>query len=471
MRRSISAVLFVCAGVLGCGGDDTATSGSGGAGGTTGGATEDHAGAGGTTGGSAGSGGSGGGAKVDAGDASMSGDVSVEGSPTADVTVSGDAPLDRTGDALAEADGPLGPMSCPSLPAAGAPVATDAATEASVDGDLLDAGEGGATIAAPATLVDTGLYCDISTFTVAPGLQLFRPRFELWSDGGEKMRWIQLPAGAKIDTTDPDHWSFPVGTKVWKEFKYLGKRVETRLIHRYGPGANDFLFAAYRWNTAGTAATLVDATGAQDVAPMTQGAEPLMHDIPTIAQCNTCHGFLPEHLLGFSAIQLSHSLGGTNIASLVRDNALTVPPEAGGYTVPGDDVDQAALGYLHANCGNCHTDVRGPTFPRFRARLLVGDTTVASTDIYKTAVNVPHTWVGAGGSGVGRYRIQGGNAQLSELFYRTGVRGTLAQMPPLATKIAHTEGRAALEAWINRLPPPSMPEVDDGGDAGEAGGD
>jgi len=446
-----------------------------------GGGMEDHAatgGTGGTSGGSAGSGGSGGGANADAGDASFGADVSIDVSPASDAPTVGDVSFEGASDAGADGDGRSVSSSCPSLPEAGAPVATDAATQALVDGDLLDAGEGGATIAAPSTLVETGLYCDIATYTVAPGLRPFRPRFELWSDGGEKSRWIQLPAGSKIDTTDPNHWSFPVGTKVWKEFKYLGKRVETRLIHRYGPGPTDFLLAAYQWNANETAATLVDPTGVPNAAPTTGGAEPLTHDIPATAQCNTCHGYLPERLLGFGAIQLSHSLGGTNIASLVQDNVLTVPPEAGGYTVPGDDVDQAALGYLHANCGNCHTDVRGPTFPRFKTRLLVGNTTVASTDVFKTAVNIPHTWVGAGGSGVGLYRIQGGNATLSELYYRISVRGSLAQMPPIATKVAHTEGRAALEAWITRLPPPSVPEAGDAGEAGtteagntEAGGD
>ena len=42
----------------------------------------------------------------------------------------------------------------------------------------------------------------------------FLPRWQLWSDEAVKRRWIWLPPGSTIDTTNMDHWKFPVGTKV-----------------------------------------------------------------------------------------------------------------------------------------------------------------------------------------------------------------------------------------------------------------
>ena len=100
----------------------------------------------------------------------------------------------------------------------------------------------------PETLSATGLYSDIGTLTLAADVREYEPTYALWSDGAEKRRWIRLPPGTKIDTSDMDHWSFPVGTKIWKEFQFAGKRVETRLIYRFGPGDDDFIYAAYVWD-------------------------------------------------------------------------------------------------------------------------------------------------------------------------------------------------------------------------------
>jgi len=278
-----------------------------------------------------------------------------------------------------------------------------------------------------------------------------------------------LPPGTKIDTTNPDHWSFPVGTRFWKEFRYNNKKVETRLITRYGTGANDFLFVAYQWSADGKSATIVLPGGATDVAPIGPGAEGPMHDIPSQADCNTCHGKLVEKILGFSAIQLSHSLPGETMTTLIRDNLVTSAPEAGGYTVPGNAAEKAALGYLHGNCGNCHNDT-GPTAGFYRLRLLVGQTTLDSTDAYKTAVNVPHTWFGAASvppdAGLGAYRIHGGSADDSEILFRMGTRGNPGrQMPPVDSKISDTAGITMLKAWINTLPAPPEAGVDAGTDS------
>jgi hypothetical protein len=48
---------------------------------------------------------------------------------------------------------------------------------------------------APAALSQTGLYADIASDTMAPGVVPFTPQFELWSDGAVKRRWMQLPPG------------------------------------------------------------------------------------------------------------------------------------------------------------------------------------------------------------------------------------------------------------------------------------
>src|SRR4051812_19214908 len=89
---------------------------------------------------------------------------------------------------------------------------------------------------APAHLRDTGLYADAAMTSVAPGILPFSPQYPLWTDGAAKRRWIRLPPGATIDASRADAWEFPVGTKLWKEFSFGGRRAETRMIERLADG-------------------------------------------------------------------------------------------------------------------------------------------------------------------------------------------------------------------------------------------
>src|SRR5690242_19885860 len=66
----------------------------------------------------------------------------------------------------------------------------------------------------PERLSLTGLYERGASGALSPGVRRYRPRFELWSDGASKQRWILLPPGAQIDTSDQDSWQLPVGTKI-----------------------------------------------------------------------------------------------------------------------------------------------------------------------------------------------------------------------------------------------------------------
>jgi hypothetical protein len=244
----------------------------------------------------------------------------------------------------------------------------------------------------PQSLEETGLYCDMGQRLTAPGVIPFRPRFHLWSDGSVKTRWIYLPPGAKIDTADQDHWDFPVGTKAWKQFVFAGRPVETRLIVRYGEADSDYYFATYRWNEEGTAAQLVPDEGVREAAPISDEVGAPRHDIPSQADCLQCHAKLREKYLGFSALQLSHEMGGETIATLVAGGRLTQPPRnPEGYAIPGDAIDHAALGFLHANCGHCHNDTGVIRPTPLRLRLLVGETRVEDTGIYVTGTSPPST--------------------------------------------------------------------------------
>ncbi|WP_437581895.1 PQQ-dependent sugar dehydrogenase [Sorangium sp. So ce887] len=250
---------------------------------------------------------------------------------------------------------------------------------------------------------------------------------------------MYLPRCSTVDTSDMDHWSLPVGARFWKEFRAEGVAVETRLIHRFGPGIDDWLFAAYAWDPSGNDAFLVE-DGVED-------ARGTAHDIPRTADCWECHGKLPERVLGFSALQLSHHGPGETITSLSNAGRLTVPMP-GGVRPPGDATAAAALGYLHVNCGNCHNSAGVATL---RTRLLAANTTVESTDIYTTGVGVtPSFWE----PGV-VHRIAAGDPESSAVVRRMAHRGSRAQMPTIGSEAIDTAGLATVRAWIEGLRPPA----------------
>jgi len=302
--------------------------------------------------------------------------------------------------------------------------------------------------ALPTALSETGLYTDIATKEIHPAMAPFRPQYELWSDGADKTRWAYIPECSTIDTTDMNDWRFPVGTRFFKEFQVDGKRIETRMIERIGPGPRDFAYASYLWNDTETQATRVSPEGLTN-------AKGTQHDIPSKSACLRCHGSYalgggrPSRALGFSALQLSHDDEGMNLGKLIDNERLSAPP-TGHFSIPGDATTQAALGYLHANCGNCHNDTTDG-LPQADLWLWV--------DVQTDQPEETQTWLSAVDQDTQIFRdqhvgarIAPGNPEMSAITYRMKARGNNAQMPPLATEHVDEEGLAAVTAWIEGLP-------------------
>jgi hypothetical protein len=318
-----------------------------------------------------------------------------------------------------------------------------AAGDASEAGDGESEAEADALAPQPPNLLSaTGLYENLSLGErLAAGVMEYRPRFELWSDGAEKRRFVSLPAGSRIDTSDMDYWVYPVGTRLWKEFRRDGVRVETRLLEKTGPGSWSMI--AYAWNAQGSDAAAVPA-GASDV--LGTG-----HDIPSRVMCGECHNHLPDRVLGFSAVQLSHGLGGVALGDLAAAARLTVVPPAS-LEVPGGPNAHAALGYLHANCGNCHNP-RSGVFPTVAMELWLSVAslqTVEATPSYRTTVGVPLQGVRPTPDTPG-LRIAPRDPAGSAVHHRMSARDPLAQMPPLATELPDAVALSLVAAWISEL--------------------
>lgn len=311
----------------------------------------------------------------------------------------------------------------------------------------------------PARLADTGLHVAGSVTETGPGVETFSPQYPLWSDGAIKRRWIRLPPGSAIDGAEPAAWIFPNGTKFWKEFSKDGRRVETRMIERTADGA--WRFVAYIWNEDGTDAVLANPLRPTRLTLPDGGR----YTVPSEADCRACHEGGAVPILGFSTLQLSPDRdplapraesprpGDLDLATLVASGRLLNLPNGLVERPPrvpaASPVTRAALGYLHANCGNCHVD------PRLSGAAVPVELQLALDPMdADAAANTVRRLVG----GESRYRARGaadarlvvpGDAAAGTLLARMRSRDPRIQMPPLGSAIPDQEAIALLERWIN----------------------
>jgi mono/diheme cytochrome c family protein len=309
--------------------------------------------------------------------------------------------------------------------------------------------------APPATLRATGLYADGSTTTIAAGIRPFAPQYPLWTDGAHKQRWIALPAGGTIDATRADAWQFPIGTRLWKEFSFAGRKAETRYLERTAAG---WLFATYAWNDAGTEAVLAPEDGADSV----EVAAGVRHTIPARADCKVCHGSASP-VLGFSALQLSSdrdpgaphaeaapagALGLGELIATGRLRDLDASIGASPRITARTPTERAALGYLHGNCGSCHRP--GGAADSVGMYLLQSLEPGAGATTQPTTIDVASHFRPRGLAEP--RRIVAGDPAHSVLVHRLATRNPVPQMPPFGTHLVDDEAVALVSRWIAELP-------------------
>lgn len=286
-----------------------------------------------------------------------------------------------------------------------------------------------ATDSLPERLSGTGLYSDIGARVLADDIVEFTPRFPLWTDGASKRRFLLLPEGGQVDTTDPDDWDFPVGTRFFKEFERDGVVVETRMNVRLD---TEWAAATYLWTDAGD--------DAERLLLGVNNASGTPHDVPGAAECQACHGGRRNFTLGFSETQLDL---GTRI-DLYEQGWFTTPAES---ELDLATVEAEGLGVLHANCSHCHNKGRSHQ--------------AQATDCYDPgAYNDFDLTLPAGldratdAPAVSTARDLLGSGRDSKVLDRMSRRDKDAErpsMPPLGTEVVDEAGVAAVRAFIEAL--------------------
>lgn len=343
------------------------------------------------------------------------------------------------------------------------------------------AGSGGTIAVNDGCVGPPGLYAstDKTCTILADGVREYSVLYPLWTDGAIKHRYVYLPPGSKIDGTDPDHWVFPVGTRLYKEFDSPDSkiRVEIRYMEKVKAStANDgWVYDTYVWS-------------ADSLSPQVQingviNAQNTGLDVPPKYMCLDCHNraTIPRDFVnGFQAIQLNHSNGGVTLQSLMQDGTLTnasatLLTEA---IVPGRNATETkAFGWYMGNCGHCHTSkidyqTKLPTWgddsPHSMAlQILVGFPLTQQPAWTTTICQYPHTPTRS----LATARINPGKPYSSAIWNRDRIRGLevpsgsvdpmdlapqdgpgpSAQMPPIGTNIVDSEAIELTKQWITNL--------------------
>ncbi len=151
---------------------------------------------------------------------------------------------------------------------------------------------------------------------------------------------------------------------------------------------------------------------------------------------------------------MNHAEAGVSLETLTTEGRLSNPIDLDAARIPGDEVTSEALGYLHANCGNCHGDAVAPPPSGLLMWVRVGVEDPEATDTYTTSVGVPSVRSFPDAA----LRVAPADADHSVVMVRMGARDALGdepglQMPAIASDEVDPVGLATVRAWIESLPP------------------
>lgn len=323
----------------------------------------------------------------------------------------------------------------------------------------------GALAPMPAQLSATHCFTSVAEGTPAADLIPFGVNSPLWSDGAAKARYLVLPPFEVVTRLPDGTLDFPVGTVLVKEFGMLlddrrpssFRRLETRFVVR---GASDWGFFTYRYDEDGEEAQLL-TTGADEELRVRRDASmtTFPYHYPSRAECVTCHSAATERALGFRIDQLNGLFNYTGVIEnqLVALNSvgvfagLDVPageeldpaayPAMVDPTNEGEEAEDRARAYLHANCSHCHRPL-GQSSPALTLDMRI-ERSLEDTHLCDEAQFF---------APAGTRRIAPGDPDRSFVVQRMESTDPLRRMPPLGRTLPdYLGGVRAVRFWAATL--------------------
>jgi len=334
----------------------------------------------------------------------------------------------------------------------------------------------------PMSIKDTGLFPAAPDLSQHPPEMLeYVPDPPLWSDGMEKQRFIILPAGTQIDTTNRQQWVFPEGTIFVKTFfddsgpAGAPRPIETRLIRLAMDGFYEFFL--YQWNEDSTDATLLvddiagnvntetpvnitvnHTSGGQQI--VINGGQPFEHTLPSRNSCGACHetnATVRQTFIGFDELRLNSKLTPdaptTQLQAFADAGLFTQPLPADPATITDDSADGGRLlrikRFVFGNCVSCHN---GQGNVDFSPDVFVANTVNQPTE--SQSVEPPPGWL----------RVVPGDPSTSVLYVQmerinipepVDGMNRLRPMPPVGLADVAVEPTSLQDVydWISALPP------------------
>lgn len=361
----------------------------------------------------------------------------------------------------------------------------------------------------PRRLSETGLFEDVASHRLAPGIISYSVNSPLWSDGASKERAFFIPAKGegdrRIEFQNQFGWTFPNETVLIKSFALETKVddpssrrwIETRLMVRQ---QNEWVGYSYRWNDHGTDAELVDAAGddqeyeSVDAAAAGGTRQGVWH-FPSRAECMVCHSRAANFTLGLQTAQMNRLHDGgdgpeNQLEALERKGLFKVQPQQFTQALEPvkDDTDSndSATRVCTEAMKLAQRSIPGessllPSSPDRLPKLVDPHDETQSLELRARSylhANCASCHVPAGGGNasielsyptplaktgmleatprhqdfgiVDAKLIASGNPDRSVMLRRMARRGN-SQMPPIASNVVDERAVALIEAWISGL--------------------
>lgn len=235
----------------------------------------------------------------------------------------------------------------------------------------------------PKLLSQLGVFTNLETLDIIPGLIPYDVNSPLWSDGAKKRRWVAIPNDGQYDNPEEqiqfkadDPWGFPKGTVFVKHFEVPTTtdtngpvtKLETRFFVITKDGRPYGI--TYRWNDEGTDAELLTIGDQREIDIFDNGqfSHTQTWDFPSRTQCITCHNPNAEYVLGVNTLQLNRTnqYNGSNVNQIDYFNDLGLfvnnVTNPGSYNklvkVDGNEstLENRIRSYLDSNCSSCHRE-------------------------------------------------------------------------------------------------------------------
>ncbi len=319
-------------------------------------------------------------------------------------------------------------------------------------------------------LSQTGLFTDIASHTVSPGLIPYAVNSPFWSDGAIKTRYFAVPEQSQVEFSAEDHWIFPPNTVLVKNFFLEFVRgdpnsrqpIETRFMVK-DSSTDQWKGFSYQRNDEGTEAYLLDESQYKTffiVDPSApEGYTEQRYFYPGPEDCTFCHREAAGRALGARTGQLN----GNFTYGTVRDNQLRALNSIGFFTrdiSPTQDrwarwpnpldesepLELRARSYLAANCAHCHRPdgvSRADFDVRFSTSTETSRTVGISPSLGRLDAEPEQARI-----------IQPGSADGSTLYLRTQNFSSF-RMPPMGTSVLDQDGTDVLRRWIEGMSSPT----------------